>query len=303
MIGEVEAVLQTEGLLPPSPDCPVNAYMGHSTLLEFFPSGRTPIVAKLGNAEPAEQEKLRAEHQALARQAVDYPGLAPKPLALLIKDRLTILAMESIPHKRRMALKDFDRLNEGQLGQFGRFLIGRERAAAADEAGAVPYEQYEMAAATLPAGLRDAVASVAEARHWGARLSALSPIPQHSDLATGNVGQCDASLVIFDWEDFGKVVLPAFDFMILILSGLQFRLDDVRAYAVRHLTRTDSNVGWFPTIAEELGLDAGNFLDFALISCIVFYDLKKKLGYDKKISELILQIIGEGVDFVRKGDA
>jgi hypothetical protein len=299
---EVEAVLQTEGLLPPSLDCPVNAYLGHATVLEFFPSGQTPIVAKLGNAEPAEQEKLRAEFQALARQAIDYPGLAPKPHTLVVRDRLTILAMEGVSHKR-MALKDFDRLSESQLGQFSRFLIGRERAVAADEAGAGPYEQYQMAAAALPIGLREAVASIAERRRWGGWLSALSRIPQHGDLAINNVGQRDASVVIFDWEDYGKVLLPAFDFLILVLSGLQFRLDVVQAYAVRHLARPDNKGALFPTIAEALGLDAGNLLDFALISCIVFYDLKKKLGYAEKIAEQVLQVIGEGIDLVRKGDA
>jgi hypothetical protein len=300
MIAEVEAVLQDEGLLPPSPDCPVNVYLGSYTVLEFIPSGQSPIIAKLGSAEPAEQKNLRAEHNALALQAVDYPGLAPKPLALVMHDRLTVLVMEGVPHKR-LAFKDFDRLSAGQLRQFSRFLIGRERAAA-DVTGAGPYEQYEMAAAALPASLREAVASIAGTRRWEERLSAFSRIPQHGDLAINNVGQRDASVVIFDWEDYGKILLPAFDFLILVLSGLQFRLDEARAYAARHLARKDSKGTWFATIAEALGLDAGNFLDFALITCIVFYNLKKKLGYGEAICEQVLQTIGVGINMVREGN-
>ena len=44
-----------------------------------------------------------------------------------------------------------------------------------------------------------------------AALDRLPHVSQHGDLVINNLGRAARGMVIFDWEDFGRVTLPGFD--------------------------------------------------------------------------------------------
>ena len=49
-------------------------------------------------------------------------------------------------------------------------------------------------------------------------LEALGAIPQHGDFVANNIGMRGSRLVVYDWEDYGKVSLPGFDLCTLAMS-------------------------------------------------------------------------------------
>jgi hypothetical protein len=50
----------------------------------------------------------------------------------------------------------------------------------------------------------------------------LSYVRQHGDLVANNVGVTARGIVIFDWEDFGRVELPGFDIALFLASCLDY---------------------------------------------------------------------------------
>lgn len=121
------------------------------------------------------------------------------------------------------------------------------------------------------------------------RIDDLPHIPQHGDFTANNFGLVNSSLVIFDWEDFGRVHLPGFDIFILIASSIGFRAEllkllinkakyDKSCFAHK-LVHSCSSLNITPVFFEEL----------SPLYLTIFLDLKK--NYSKKIYNLIKHTI------------
>ncbi|CAN0445101.1 unnamed protein product, partial [Ectocarpus fasciculatus] len=146
---------------------------------------------------------------------------------------------------------------------------------------------YLEARAGLPTALGSAIAEIEGSRDWQGTLSRLMPVPQHSDLSINNIGLSRKGVIIFDWEDYGNVVLPGFDFLTLILSGLEFSADAADSYFEKHLNDSERDPSWCKSVADVLGLNTENIFDFIMIVSIVFLYQKQKLGYGTKITQYL----------------
>jgi len=58
--------------------------------------------------------------------------------------------------------------------------------------------------------------------HGRAKLDSLGSVMQHGDFVQNNIGVAARRLIIFDWEDYGKVCVPGFDLSTLLVSSLEF---------------------------------------------------------------------------------
>ena len=293
LIDEIESVLRREGVLPAGTRAPVNLHLGRSMLLEFFPAGTAPVAVKAVSDDPDAANSLRREFDALSLQLPSYADLIPKPLTLTSTGAVTLFAMENISH-RNLGIAELDRLPDARVDRLVAFLTDRDKPLPAGLENAPNIlDQYMEARSSLPPALAQTMADLEASRDWRGKLAALKPVPQHSDLSMNNIGLCKNGVIVFDWEDYGNVVLPGFDFLTLVLSGLKFSAEAVEVYVKTHMESTDHPGAWCRTVADALNLNTGHAFDFAMITAIVFLDQKKKLGYGTKITGYLEQMLSD----------
>lgn len=95
-------------------------------------------------------------------------------------------------------------------------------------------------------------------------LAALRALPaqrQHGDFVPNNFGMRDGRLVIFDWEDFGKVDVPGFDLAVLLGSLVDFHPVRLRAMRDAWLARVpDAPAPWLDEACRRSRIDTCLFL-------------------------------------------
>lgn len=83
-------------------------------------------------------------------------------------------------------------------------------------------------------------------------LKSLHRQKQHGDFVPNNFGMRSNGLVIFDWEDFGKVDLPGFDLAVLFGALVDFQPRKLRA--LRDAVLSGSTRGAIPWLGEACRL-------------------------------------------------
>jgi len=120
---------------------------------------------------------------------------------------------------------------------------------------------------------------------WAAAqvLDDLPSIPQHGDFTVNNLGVSDKGLVVFDWEDYGKVGLPGFDVCMLIASDLRLQPNRLRA-----LVRGEMQCPGYATLIAKacplIGLTPELFLRLVPLYLVVFLDLKRDYGQSIRVA-------------------
>ena len=97
-------------------------------------------------------------------------------------------------------------------------------------------------------------------------LATLPSQRQHGDFVPNNLGSRKAGLVVFDWEDFGKINLPGFDLAVLLASSVDFDPDDLRRIRDTDRKGGPGQVAWLGEAFTVLELDADRFW-----RCVPFY--------------------------------
>ncbi len=121
-------------------------------------------------------------------------------------------------------------------------------------------------------------------------LEELHEMPKHGDFSINNIGLTNKKqLVIFDWEDMGKVYLPGFDLFTLIVSALNF--DKIE---VIKLLEGDNNYHSWSNFVEEVCelcfIDYGIFKQLFPVYLSVFIYLKKH--YSIAVREKAIGLLG-----------
>jgi hypothetical protein len=110
------------------------------------------------------------------------------------------------------------------------------------------------------------------------RLRELPLVPQHGDFAINNLFLAKGRLVVFDWEDYGKVLLPGLDVFSLILVLAQFDLVAVKS-ALTGIGQDRSGIGAFARAATlSLGMEFELFRALVPVYLLVFQWLRQTYG-------------------------
>jgi len=113
-----------------------------------------------------------------------------------------------------------------------------------------------------------------------AKLDRLPHVSQHGDLVLNNFGCAERGMIIFDWEDFGRVTLPGFDVALMIYSCLRHDMARIeRLFETgepRHMGEILSHF-----CAGEIDKDL--FRRLLPIYYGAFQELKRSLGYGEEI--------------------
>lgn len=119
-------------------------------------------------------------------------------------------------------------------------------------------------------------------------LDAIGAAPQHGDFVTNNIGTRKTRLVVYDWEDFGKVSLPGFDLCTFAISLMNDGMVDADG-----LTRGRPSGDRLGTLVNPacvaMDLDVDQFWRLVPLYLLTFLHLKQ--GYGSRIRSRIERLL------------
>lgn len=107
---------------------------------------------------------------------------------------------------------------------------------------------------------------------------ALPNIPQHGDFVLSNLAWARTRLIVFDYEDFGRIQLPGFDMATLYLSLFEFEADAVRRFLSADEAQLDALVPWLRPSCANLGLTFDTMRRLLPVYLTAFVSLKRNYG-------------------------
>ena len=118
------------------------------------------------------------------------------------------------------------------------------------------------------------------------QLAALPSQRQHGDFVPNNFGMRPQGLVIFDWEDFGRVDLPGFDLAVLLGSLVDFDPTELRGLRDAALTGHGAlQVPWLRDACRIAGVEQRSLLRALPFHLLLFMWLKDR--YSKAIRDRV----------------
>lgn len=121
------------------------------------------------------------------------------------------------------------------------------------------------------------------------RMAGLPARKQHGDFVMNNLGIRSSGLVVFDWEDFGKICLPGFDLAVLAASMIDF--DPHKLRRLRALGRSASRAypRWLADACRAMDLECSEFWRSVPFHLLIFLWLKDR--YSSAIRQRVTSAI------------
>lgn len=278
MIDTVRGFLREHGLSQGNPPI-CNVLIGRSFIFEMFEKPSGYLVIKVSKSADLQRE---FECQAASYSAL--PEFVPEPLAFGASRGLFLLASQGVPHVRltmRSVRRAADRLGEG-IGEY-------VRRSAAAFANPEPRSDHPEELEKVIGVLHDLELAAALRRHIARldmeRLRLLPHTRQHGDLVANNIGLTRRTLVLFDWEDFGRVQLPGFDVALLLVSCLNFDAVSVKHWFERNEPRELDGI--VTMAVDHLGISRSMLWMWLPIYLAYFLHLKTAFGYRPAIRDRV----------------
>ncbi len=278
MIDLVTDVLESRGLVPADRLEACNVYIGKNLVFHAYGKGGEFVVVKI-----RESAEIEAEFAAMRLAHETMPEHVPRPLALhRARDRY-LLVMEGVAHEP-LIHHAVERHGAAIAEAMRRFIDG---AASRFVAPGAPGDRGPHSATLArmidsldgpeAGALRRVVAGLDLAV-----LDRLAHVSQHGDLVMNNFGRAARGMIIFDWEDFGRVTLPGLDVALLICSCL--RHDMAR---IERLFETGQPRHMGEILAHFCAgeIDRELFRRLLPVYYGTFQNLKRSLGYGAEIIE------------------
>jgi len=226
LIEMIEARVKTHGwcrspirILTYNNFAPINRHgaVGSTLLFLFSNEDRDPsVVVKLSREAPA----LEREYDALGTIQRVMKGLAPEPLFFDSYGAFGFLGMSSFPGKR---LSTSDAQVVALPAVVERLVSCHLRLKEDRVCGDSHLPEFGKGQTILKAVSKDPVIGEQAAQLWQSVCSSLAegswlPIDQHGDFCFTNFLFHGKEVCVLDWEDFGEITMPAYDFFCLILN-------------------------------------------------------------------------------------
>jgi hypothetical protein len=286
MIASVTAVLVELGLLQPAqiPRFHVGLTKGDTLWMDAFVERGVFFHVKI-----AEFVSLRDEVRVYNDAWAAFGPFMPRPLGYSVRDGWEIFVAEGVEHRplpirALLAASADDPLICSIFDYF---------AAAGRHVAAQPPQTHLPLLASLEAKFKDSpFASVLVPWCSGSgqrELEALGTVPQHGDFVSNNLGVADSRLVIFDWEDFGKVSLPGLDLCTLVVSAMEVMADGAGALAEDKGLVAERFSPLVEPACKALDIDVAQFWRLLPLYLLAFLLLKQ--GYATEVRQRIGAIL------------
>jgi hypothetical protein len=240
-----------------------------------------------GNQEEFYQVKvsserpLREEYEALRIAHKAIPENVPPPVGLYQKAGLEILICRGIRHQKVRSLQGKIIQKEIEAILKGSKVFFRE------ENPPFPHMQQVMSACDhfgkhpLSIAMRDWLGHLNPGL-----INSLPHIKQHGDLTLYNMGVAGDKLIIFDWEDFGKINIPGFDLCCLAVNSVT-RFSPARVERISERSAYPKEVmDIIACYCKELPLDQETFFNLYPVYLFCFLYLKHRYAYSPEIIKI-----------------
>ena len=238
---------------------------------------------------------LRDEARIHAEAFGWFSNLMPRSLGYCIHDGWEIFVTEGVPHRPFFPDDVLNRRRATKWVPEIRRFFERSRL---DPLTSSPHAACGTLLASLEASFKDSPFE-AVLTPWSSgpglrELEALGFTRQHCDFVPNNMGVTNSGLVVFDWEDFGKIALPGLDLCTLVISCINGDTDIVSADGGSALAERCS-VFVNPACAA-LDMDVALFWRLVPLYLLTFLHLKNTYGRDVRIriSALLTQFSSGG---------
>lgn len=125
-------------------------------------------------------------------------------------------------------------------------------------------------------------------------LQDLPGIPQHGDFVINNLGLAVSGLVVFDWEDYGKVDFPGFDVFTLCLSVTGFDVEALLRICSPTSRRGRALDSLVTRACAAQGIGVDTFQALLPFYALVFLYLKRNYGaaVQRRVGEVFARLAG-----------
>ena len=271
MIDAVKNFLLDHQLIGDKSRLAYNVAIGRNFVFHVVAENGSFLTVKVGRTGGMEREyrSVRAAFEA-------FPEIVPAPLAFGGSQGLCMLAYKGVPHG---IISDESLSSAG-----GRLVRGMRdygvrsvQEFSTGNGGASHLEIFEQTLVELRDRELSDVVTGCVSESDRSRIGALPHVRQHGDLAVNNVGVTETGIVIFDWEDFGRVNLPGFDVAIFLSSCLKHDPARIRQWFERGIPEALEAV--VQDACRTFEMDRILFRSMLPIYLCHFLNLKNKFGY------------------------
>lgn len=121
-------------------------------------------------------------------------------------------------------------------------------------------------------------------------IDALAHIRQHGDFVPINLGIAKSKVVVFDWEDFGKIMLPGFDLCTLFISMVQFDAHKILLLMETDKPGSDPYISFMQEACLALDLDFQLFCRLIPVYILISSYLKENYAAPvRQSTEMLLR--------------
>jgi hypothetical protein len=240
------------------------------------------------HAKVAEYVTLGEEARVYGEAYGVYQQFMPMPVGYTVKDRWEIFVTEGIEH-RPLSGDPLGRSTRSRSvrKELCRFFAMAAPARMSASPGHVHNALLQRLQATFTETPHSALVDFWCSRESRRKLEALGAVPQHGDFVVNNIGARNSQLVVYDWEDFGKVALPGFDLCTLAIS-LVHEVTPRDGFARNGVYGEQLRLFLEPACAAT-GIDVDRFWQLVPLYLLTFLHLKKgyAAGVQTRIEELL----------------
>ncbi len=274
MIDLVYNVLRDLSVISRKDRCSFSAHFQRNLNFFIYPEGRKEFYqVKVSSVMP-----LADEHQALTEAYALFPRHVAKPLGFFAKHGLEFLACEGIRCTEVCSLSGG---NDSTVEQTLWMLIewkGFGGASRPMDGLASLHTAFLDCESLLPGP----VAHELEKR-IDTFPAQFPSIRQHGDFVCCNMAMSKKNLVIFDWEDFGKICVPGLDVWTFVVDALSDFTPERFSALNNFKDYPPDFVALLRAFSREYGLQARDFLRFMPLYMLLFLHLKIQYGYSQAI--------------------
>jgi hypothetical protein len=223
---------------------------------------------------------LRGLYELHCRAWQDHPAIVPRPLGHRVDGGWSIMVTDGVHHRvlHRSAVLGSRWRRRGTMSSQLCMYFQRKGTHGGPHDEAEQARLVQRVAAHFEGGpyARIATACIRQAQASG--VESMPTQAQHGDFVLNNLGQHDGRLVVFDWEDYGRVGLPGFDICTLCLSLLGEDADALRRVMSARAPQAQVLDDVLARACQAQGIELDRFRRLIPFYLLVFLYLKRNYG-------------------------
>ncbi len=293
MIEIVSEVLSELGLSSPGKPPRYNIVItkGAYFVLEAFVDEKTFYHVKAG-----EIQSMRALYEANEHAWSIFPDVMPQPIGRIEKGTWEVIVSQGVLFSpiRAEKLRSSERSSFRHLVEF--FACAKSRAEVRPREAHSRFLQGTVLQGVGDTSLFPLVQPCLTDELLGS-IDALPHIEQHGDFVLNNLGDRGDRIVVFDWEDFGKTVLPGLDLFTLLLSLTEFDEDKIRGIMNADEAAGSDFDSLIESVCDATELDPRLFRRLIPVYLLEFRYLKRSYTtqIQEKVGALLRQVCDEAL--------